>query len=498
MMSLCEVQHAAGALESRLAGTILQRIIQADDLRLILEFYGQAVIHRVLLSCQPRFARVSALSDMPKAPPVPPAFAQYLRAHFDRARFAGVQTATNDRSIGIRMNCPAGAFEIVLSILGPRSNLYLIDQDGVLLYAMRPLAATRRELVLGSAWKDPEGSPRSEGVDRWASVPDGEYLEAVEVTYAALERALEAETLARRLEQAFQKEADFLERKAVNMLQDLGEAMQAENYRHKGELMKLVLHSIRTGDESVTVADYESGKPVVIALDPRLSAAENLAAYFKRYQKELRGAGALGEQLQSVRTAQDELAGLSRRLDGMRKPAGHDLEALQGLSAEPRVRKLLSRYYPERKRSAMRPPHPSNRGKETPGRLYPKRYRTEQGLEIWVGRNEEGNDYLTTRLARGNDLFFHLEGYPGSHVILRTEGKNDPPPQSILDACELAVHFSQLKSAHRADVHVAPVKAVKKPKGAKPGLVQVTRGKTIHLRRDPKRLESILASRLDE
>ena len=151
------------------------------------------------------------------------------------------------------MNCPAGAFEIVLSILGPRSNLYLLDQDGVLLYAMRPLAATRRELVLGSAWKDPEGSPRSEGTDRWASVPDGEYLEAVEATYAALERTLEAETLARRLEQAFQKEADFLERKAVNMLQDLGEAMQAEEYRHKGELLKLALHSIRTGDESVTV-----------------------------------------------------------------------------------------------------------------------------------------------------------------------------------------------------------------------------------------------------
>lgn len=498
MMCLCEVQRAAGVLESRLAGTILQRIVQADDLRLTLEFYGQAAIHRVLLSCHPRFARVSVLHDTAATAATPRAFAQYLRAHCGRARFGGVRTSLLDRRIGIRMSSRAGAFEIVLSILGPRSNLYLLDQEGVLLYAMRPLETTRRDLVLGSAWRDPEGSPRSAGTDRWASVPDDEYLEAVEATYAALERELEAETLARRLEQAFQKEADYLERKAVNMLQDLGEAMQAEEYRHKGELLKLALHSIRAGDESVTVADYESGKPMVIVLDPRLSAAENLAAYFKRYQKELRGADALREQLQIVRTAQDELAGLAGRLDGMLKPAGHDLEALRGMSAEPRVRKLLSRYYPERKRSAVRLPQPSMRGKEIPSRLYPKRYRTEQGLEIWVGRNEEGNDYLTTRLARGNDLFFHLEGYPGSHVILRTEGKSDPPPQSILDACELAVHFSQLKSARRADVHVAPVKAVKKPKGAKPGLVQVTRGKTIHLRRDPKRLESILAARLDE
>jgi predicted ribosome quality control (RQC) complex YloA/Tae2 family protein len=130
-------------------------------------------------------------------------------------------------------------------------------------------------------------------------------------------------------------------------------------------------------------------------------------------------------------------------------------------------------------------------------RLLPKRYKTQEGLEIWVGRNDEGNDYLTTRLARGNDLFFHLEGYPGSHVVLRTEGRTDPPPKSILDACELAVHYSKMKNADRADVHMAPIKNVKKPKGAKPGLVYVRSGKTVHLKRDPKRLQSILASRLD-
>jgi predicted ribosome quality control (RQC) complex YloA/Tae2 family protein len=133
-----------------------------------------------------------------------------------------------------------------------------------------------------------------------------------------------------------------------------------------------------------------------------------------------------------------------------------------------------------------------------PGRLRPRRYRTDQGLEIWVGRSEEGNDYLTTRLARGNDLFFHLEGYPGSHVILRTQGKTDPPAESVLDACELAVHFSKLKQAGQADVHVTSVKNVRKPKGAKPGLVYVLRGKTIRLRRDRRRLENILATRLDE
>jgi predicted ribosome quality control (RQC) complex YloA/Tae2 family protein len=135
---------------------------------------------------------------------------------------------------------------------------------------------------------------------------------------------------------------------------------------------------------------------------------------------------------------------------------------------------------------------------ELPTRLSPKVYTTLDGLEIWVGKNDEGNDVLTTRLARGNDLFFHLEGSPGSHVILRTEGRSDPPSESLLDAAELAVEFSKAKHATRASVHIAAVKDISKPSGAKPGLVYVHRGRTLQLRRDPKRLERVLASRTDE
>jgi predicted ribosome quality control (RQC) complex YloA/Tae2 family protein len=135
---------------------------------------------------------------------------------------------------------------------------------------------------------------------------------------------------------------------------------------------------------------------------------------------------------------------------------------------------------------------------ELPTRLSPKIYKTVDGLEIWVGKNDDGNDVLTTRLARGNDLFFHLEGSPGSHVILRTAGQTDAPSESLLDAAELAVEFSKAKTATRASVHIAAVKDISKPSGTKPGLVYVHRGRTLQLRRDPKRLERVLASRTEE
>ena len=113
-----------------------------------------------------------------------------------------------------------------------------------------------------------------------------------------------------------------------------------------------------------------------------------------------------------------------------------------------------------------------------------------------VAGDAAGNDHLSVRLARGRDLFFHLDGAPGSHVILRTEGKSDPPSDAVLDACELAVHFSKFKRATRADVHVVPIKNVRKPKGSKPGLVMVHGGKNIHLRRNEARLTRILEAQV--
>jgi len=191
-----------------------------------------------------------------------------------------------------------------------------------------------------------------------------------------------------------------------------------------------------------------------------------------------------------------QLDSINERLQEAIKKDPPDLQTLESLAALPDMRRWMSRYLP--KQQKPKPSLPSVGKKEIPTRLTPKRYRTQDGLEIWVGRNDEGNDYLTTRLARGNDLFFHLDGYPGSHVILRTEGRLDPSPRSLLDACELAVHYSKQKNAGSADVHMTPIKNVKKPKGAKPGLVYVRSGRTIRLKRDPKRLQEILATRLND
>ena len=493
MLSLRELRRAARILGQKCVGAALRRVSQPNKHTLVLAFQLAEGKAHVLVSARPEHARIS-LSQPPESAAHPSSFCEYLRAHLSGSFLAAVEVSETDRQVRLCLNTKSTSFVLVLSILGARSNIYLVDSNGKLVHSMRPLDETRRELKIGGAWSNPDGAVASEGIDRWEEAPDETYLEAIEETCSEAEREHEAQLLARRIAAAIKKERGFLERKSVNLQEDLGEARQAEASRYQGELLKSVLHRVKAGDELIKAVDYQSGETVDIPIDPKKSPSENLEAFFARYQKESRGVRMIEEQLSEVASGLSKLDGIERQFGQACASLPSELKALEKLAAQPDVRRLLKRYAPRRKS----PPARRSQKREIPSRLLPKRYKTQDGLEIWVGRSDEGNDYLTTRLARGNDLFFHLEGYPGSHVILRTGGNTDAPPQSILEACELAVHFSKLKNSGNADVHMAPVKDVKKPKGSKQGLVYVRRGKTIHLRRNPKRLESILAARIDE
>jgi predicted ribosome quality control (RQC) complex YloA/Tae2 family protein len=494
MLSLRELHRAAGIIQPKILRARLRRIVQPDPLKLVLTFETSSDKWHVLLACGAENARI-CLTGKPESGASHGSFNEYVQAHLVGSFLETVECATNDRQVSLRLKSQTGSYLLILSILGARSNIYLLDGEGILVHSIRPLDETRNELKRGAAWTDPSGTVPPGGIDRWEELTDEQYLGAVAEVYERLELRSKAGLLARRIQQALKKEKAFLDRKLINLQEDLGEARQAEAHKQKGELLKSALHTIRPGDDKAIAVDNQTGEIVEIPLDPKLSPVANLEAYFARYQKQSRGAALIQQQLEELQTARAELGVIEQRLEDMLRSESPDIQALEDMAALPAVRRLIHRYFPEKK-PALRVARSASQ-KEIPARLLPKRYKSQDGLEVWVGRNDEGNDYLTTRLARGNDLFFHLEGYPGSHVVLRTEGRSDPPPQSLLDACELAVHYSRLKNANRADVHVAPIKNVKKPKGAKPGLVYVRSGRTIHLKRDPKRLQSILASRLD-
>jgi len=499
VLSFAELRRAAAAIDTRFAGFRVERIAQPDAFRLVLTCYGRdpgaegGAKRHLLVSCDPAFARVSELPGPMASAERPPPFAQFVRPRLERARLRHARIAGRERQLALLFDTPDGAFEMLLSLLGKRSNCYVLDAERCLLAAQRPLDKTRRTLRIGEPWQDPPEGGLREGADRFDAVAGDELLSAIEAAYAGAETDRDVDDLGVRIAKALRKERKAVERRAARIESELAEAEQASVLQRHGELLKGVLGDLRPGMSEIVVRDHATGEDLVIPVDPARSPRANLEATFKRYQKLVRRLSKAGAQSDQVRAALEQLSQLEGEF--ARGP-----EAIAARATRDDVVRLLRKHTASKPvEGALPPARPRKRPFDgLPRRLHPRRYRSADGLEIWVGRSDEGNDQLTTRLARGLDLFFHLDGAPGSHVVLRTGGRADPPADSVVDACELAVHFSKSRNAGRADVHVVPIKNVKKPRGAKSGLVHVMGGRTVHLRRETSRLERLLASRIDD
>lgn len=504
MLNFRELSRAAQQVMRELRDARLDKVSQSAPTCVALRFSGgaeQAPRARtlLLLSCHPKHARVSAPAKAPKAAPRPLALCSWLRAHLEGGRLREARVEGGDRSLRLRIETPAGHYTLLLSLLGARSNLYVLDEGERIRASARPLGETRRDLALGEPWKAPQSPPPPPGEDRFAEVPDAQLLEAVEAHYAAQEAKSDEAELARRIARVLKKRSKALERKIRLLEGDIEAGAEAVELERFGELLKANLRELKPGMREVRLKDFESGAPLRVPLDEKLSPQKNMERYFRRAQRAVRSKARAESEIVTQRERLAELTLLTQRAEAATP------EQLREMAAGPELARLLERHFPAAgpRAGGGSGDRPARKvwkvgGRELPTRLVPKRYRTEAGLEVWVGKNDEGNDVLTTRLAKGNDLFFHLEGDPGSHVVLRTGGAAPPPQEALLDAAELAVHFSKARNAGRSQVHIASIKDISKPKGAKPGLVYVHRGRSLNLKRSSARLERILAARIDD
>lgn len=506
MMNLAELRRAVALVDAALRGARVERIVQPDERRVVLTLHrsGRDDAH-LLLCAEPATARLSCAARKPAAPPTPPGFAQLLRARLAGARLLEATLLGGDRQALLGFEGSEGSYGLLLALVGPRSNAFLLDGDQRVLGALRPLAETRRDLVLGEPWRSPPSAPPPEGSDAFAAVSDEGFFVAVEDLAATREQRGAETSLRQRLERALRRAAQSLDKKRTLLAADAEGTREAEQLRREGELLKSVVGQLKPGAREARVRDFATGEETVLPLDPALSPRKNLDERFRRARKAERRAERALRERGEIEARAEALATLQQEFDAILPD--DDGVAIGRFAERPEVARLLERFAPARvdatatagaasAPSGPPPPRVWRLGKqELPARLAPRVYTSNEGLEIWVGRSDEGNDLLSTRLARGNDLFFHLDASPGSHVVLRTGGRSDPPSESVLDACELAVHFSKARNAPSADVVVAPIKNVRKPKGAKPGLVFVSGGRHVRLRRDPKRLERLLAGR---
>jgi predicted ribosome quality control (RQC) complex YloA/Tae2 family protein len=108
-----------------------------------------------------------------------------------------------------------------------------------------------------------------------------------------------------------------------------------------------------------------------------------------------------------------------------------------------------------------------------------RRYLSTDGYEILVGRASRDNDNLTFKIAQPNDLWLHAGDYPGSHVVVRNPTRKEIPHRTIVEAAQLAGRFSQASEDSKVVIHYTPRKFLSKPKGSAPGLVRLSRFKSL-------------------
>ncbi len=281
--------------------------------------------------------------------------------------------------------------------------------------------------------------------------------------YTEKETALRINTAARDIIKLLNSLKNRAEKRLAMRLNELKKCENRENLRIYGELIKANLHNIEKGSTVARVPNYysENMEIVSIPLNASLSPANNANKYFKEYKKTYTAEQTLKELTQKDR---DEIIYFDSVLDSIERSSTlSDISQIREELTDAKYIKPLA-----------------SRKKQSQNTNTFKEYRSKEGYKILVGKNNRQNDYLTTVLASKSDLWFHVKNIAGSHVIVFSDGKV-VSEDTILQAALLAAENSKASKSSNVAVDYTPVRYVKKPNGAKPGMVIYTTNKTVYV-----------------
>lgn len=258
------------------------------------------------------------------------------------------------------------------------------------------------------------------------------------------------------------------QRKQERMKEDLADAERADEYEHLGNLLLANLQHITSGAETIRLIDSQTDQQteIEISLNPKRSPVDNANEYIKRSKKGRKGVPIIEKRMADTNLQNEQIHQFLNRLHNITNN-----ESFAQLREELEAHKLVKA--PKTKQQTHQ-----NKKRQS-GEIHPRRYRTRDGWLVLVGRNNQENDKLTKSSAR-DDIFLHVHGCPGSHVILKQEGRAEKPPKSTMkEAASLAAYWSKARNAKLAPVSYTEIRYVNKPKGAPAGLVTIKNEKSI-------------------
>ena len=315
-------------------------------------------------------------------------------------------------------------------------------------------------------------------------LPNGQYARTEQFTsmsaaldrfYADRDQIVRIRRHSAALRHAVSSALSRAQNKYAAFLETIGQTEALENARVSGELILSNLHRTKPGQAELAVDDYFVDPPVkrIVPLDPAYSAQENARRYFRQYRKGKLGKAYAEGQVDGLA---DEISYLEGQLENIDK-----CDTIFELN-EIRDELVREKYVrPEKERGTK----PSGAASS------PMRFHSGDGISVYVGKNNRQNDELTLRTARADNLWLHAKNMPGSHVIVDYEG--EPPERTLREAAMLAAYYSKAHASGNTPVDYTPRKYVKKPAGARPGMVVYSTNRTLYVTPDVRKIAELRA-----
>lgn len=549
-MDILTLDAIVRELKPLLTGAAVGKIHQpgADDL--VLRLWNGRENLRLLISASARAARLHLTAETPPNPQAPPRFCQLLRSRLRRLlaidRVPGERIVRL-----LFSGAGENRWTLIVELLGPQANLLLLDGEGRIVDSLKRQTETGRPALPGTVYAPPPalervdlfadpleppadrtfgdwlnqavtpmtpllaadlaaavacgGDPRtvleefrtlwlaerfSPGVvgrqgRLWLAPLLPVYLELESVRlFATVSEAAEAyyreggrEAVfgggRSELERLLGKSRARLHRRLEQIAAEMARMGNYQRQRQWGELLLANLARLRRGMTEITVDDWYAEPPtqVTIPLDPALTPQENAELCFKRQRKGKRGLEHAERRRLETLEELDWLDGVALALEEVDTPA-----ALDPLREELIAAGLLKGARPAAKR-------PASSGAEAGIR----QTLSPSGLTIFWGLNNRSNDRVSKTLTDADDLWFHAHRLPGCHLVLKRAGRREIPEADIVFAASLAAGYSRGRHDLKVEVMLTPGKKVRKPKGARPGLVLAEPERTLMVA--PHRLE---------
>lgn len=442
------LQQVVEELRTTLTGRYLGKIFQLSAVSFAFDFGLRGEF--LFVSVEPASPRLYLIRrrvrDLEKqSVPLGP-FAQSLRTALNAKPITAVEKEPQDRIVRVKFDSST----LLVQLTGRTADLLLLGEGDQVEASLRTgIKRIQETELLARIYNPPpiRQIPVQDDLPEVASSPS----DAADAYYTSLEksRAFEARVAAARSQ--LLKSIRQKQKLKEHLQQDLANHGDPEEHKRIGDLLLANLSTATRAGNKVTLADYYAdGAPAIeVEIEENVSLQDEAARRFRQYGK--------------AKRAREEIAERMIQIDSEISQLNHQL---------PQIEKIIVQNdeTPVAPKPSKKPPP------KVPG---VRRYRSTDGYEILVGRAARDNDNLTFKIAQPNDLWMHAGDYPGSHVVIRNPTRKEIPHRTIIEAAQLAGRFSQASEDSKVVIHYTPRKFLSKPKGAAPGLVRLSRFRSI-------------------